>query len=307
MRSVAIRLVLLFALTLCWLSLPSGIVAQTGTRAQLGFVLDGSNTIAPDNFQTMTHLLANALSNAAVVPRDGSLEICVVQIGVHTEPNQTRLELEPTVITEATLGTITSRIRAISQGAGYTPIGSGIRECTRAMKGSPNWAGAASRVINLATDGTPYDPSFPDDTSNRSTQDALSASAEAKAAGITELDVEVLGNIATDPSKLTFFRAVVFPQPPAIVPPDSMKPGFVRLVANFPDFEGAVLAKVPLILTAIPPTSEPPTVTPVPSVTPGPTEVPEPTEIPEPSSLALLASGLSALGVYATWWKRRSR
>ena len=109
---------------------PSHSVAQVTVRAQLGFIIDGSGSIPPADFDLVKAGIANALSAPDLVPRDGTVEICAVQIagdvGVTTW-------LSPTVVTEENIDFVTGRILAIQKGGGDTPTAGGIRLMTSLM------------------------------------------------------------------------------------------------------------------------------------------------------------------------------
>jgi hypothetical protein len=343
---LAVFLVLVLLVTV---SLAPATRAQSRVRVQLAFALDGSRSIHPTNFTVMTYGVARALGNTSVVPRDGSVEVCVVQFGLPTSAGDTvKVELRPIAITDQTMGYIQSTIRAMVQGQGDTPTAGGIRVSTQLLTGSANFAGAERQVINVATDGLPYEPAkFPgvplQDVYALSAEDALVARDEAQAAGIDEIDAEVLGDLGQRPGQLQFFMDLVYPKPANVVPPDPMAPGFARIVTDFNDFEAAIYEKLAIILyptptptltstpqptaTHTPPPTIPPTIpptvapsvtaqTPAASVTPFPqpspsrTPTPGPTptpEVPEPASLALLAGGLTALMGYAGWRRRSGR
>ena len=302
--------------------------ADVPVRVQLGFVVDGSKSIHPTNFVLIKYGLASAIGRADIVPQDGSVEICVVQIGASgTFGGRVHVELDPIAVTSENIGLIQTRLRNMQQGLGYTPTAGGIRTCTGLMVASPNFSVSERQVINVATDGMPYDklkfPNLPDsELYDTSAQDALAASDEAIASGIDELDVEALGDMGQRPEQLPFLRDLVYPQPARVVPPDTMAPGFVRIVADFNDFDEALYEKLAIVLyptptptltnTATPTASNTPTATATPTgtVTPQPpatqtpvpvaTMTPTPTpEVPEPGSLLLLGTGLSALLGYA--------
>ncbi len=271
-RAVSLSLALLVVLLF---SLPSA--AQGPVRVQLGFVIDGSKSIPDTQFILITHGIARALSDPAIVPRDGTVEICVVKFGYPGSADQVRIEQGPIVITDATVGYVVDRLRAIQQGHGETPMAQGIRLCTDLITGSAHFTTAERHIINIATDGLPYDTQrFPDDPYGGAAADALLAASQAQAAGIDELDAEVVGNPGLWPDQMGFFHAVVFPQPAIEVPPGVAAPGFVWLAQTLFDFEGAIGAKLQGQL----PETETPTPTPTFTATWTPEPSATPTETP---------------------------
>ncbi|MCD6520785.1 MAG: DUF1194 domain-containing protein [Anaerolineae bacterium] len=274
---------LLLVLSVLLIGTGLSVQAQGPTvRVQLAFILDGSRSIHPTNFTLMTYGLARALNDSSIVPRDGTVEVCVVQFGCPDAEEGIREELAPIVITETTIGHIVSHIRQIEQGRGDTPTAAGIRLGTALLRGSPNFARAERQVINVATDGLPYDPAkFPDDPYDGAKADALAAGHEAQAAGIDELDAEVVGDLGQRPGQLDFFLDLVFPQPAKLVPPGGMAPGFVRIVSDFSDFAAAIDEKLASILASPTPTwTLNPTVPPSETPTPGGTVPPTLTATP---------------------------
>ena len=273
--------------------------AQGPVRVQLGFIIDGSQSIPDTQFTLITHGIARALNDPTIVPRDGTVEICIVKFGYPGSVDQVRIEQGPIVITDATIGYVVDRLRAIQEGHGETPMAQAIRLCTDLIAGSSHFATAERHIINIATDGLPYDTyRFPDDPYGGAAADALLASNQARAAGIDELDAEVVGNPALWPGRMDFFHAVVFPQPAIEVPPGVAAPGFVWLAQTLFDFEGAVAAKLQgqlaetetptATLTSTATWTAPPTDTATPEPSATPTETPiwtvEPTMTMTPGS-----------------------
>ena len=249
-------------------------------RYQVGIILDGSGTISASDFRLMCQAFATVIGTRSVVPRDGSVEITVVQIGVLDTVDQVRVEITSTQITEATVTGVVEGIQNIIQGRGMTPTGGGIRRCTSLMLGSAGARTAVRRVINVATDGKPNDPR-PGDVAHDSLQNAIDAAHEAQAQGIDELDAELLG--AWWPSELDDFMPVIFPQPVAVIEPGEpiTVPGFVQIVEDYRDFQSALRHKLRWSI-------QEPTDTPVPTLTPTRTAIPTG---PSVSALPLVVRG----------------
>ncbi|MBM3190188.1 MAG: VWA domain-containing protein [Chloroflexi bacterium] len=223
-------------------------------RYQVGILLDGSGSIRDSDFRLMREAFAAVIGNQSVVPRDGSVEITVVQIGVLGIADQVRVEITTTQVTEATVGPIVARLRGLQQGRGMTPTAAGIRRCVSLMRSSPGSATAVRRVINIATDGKPNDPD-PDTSARDSLANAIAAAQEAQAAGIDELDAELLGLWSS--ADLADFQAVIFPQPAEVFTSGQpiTAPGFVQIVEDYRDVEAALRHKMRWSVS--PPTATP--------------------------------------------------
>jgi hypothetical protein len=200
--------------------------------------------------------LTNVLNDTNYVPRDGSVEICVVQFS-----DTAVEELPPTVVTDATIAGIKATILAIVPQQQWTAMGAGIFQTLATMqKSSANFDNPnVWKVINLATDGLPNvspghtTPDYPNGKLY-----AESAVTAAVAAGIDELDVEGIG---TGVDEDWMALSIAYPDgvggnsgpivPPALYPPRPPNPnfmGFVRVCTTFADYENAVQQKLTLIL-----------------------------------------------------------
>ena len=279
-----------------------------GEFAQIAFVLDGSQSIDPSHFLEIRWALIRAITAEIVEDRDrvGQVEICVVQFGIkpEIEPSQIRVEINPVVVTAANLVQIRDRILAIQQGQGYTPTGDGIRKGTELLVNSPNYGIATRRIINIITDGGPYDlVKFPGENSGnpeRSKQDAIAAAAEAQAAGIQELNAEGFNNIGAHSWVLEFFHDLAYPQPAVQYAPGQATPeagyGFVFIctpVAGTYDLNPPVHQKLRYPFPSDTPTHTP-TVTQTPSHTP--TQTPTQTYTPSPTGSATATATASPTG-----------
>jgi hypothetical protein len=146
------------------LGVPHVASAEGGVESQICIALDGSGSIWPDEFALQINGLANAIADSEVVPRDGTVEISVVQFGTYDESGA-RVEVSATVIDSgATANSVVAAIRAMQQGGDGTPMAAGINLCTEQIIGSPNFSVAPKQIINLSTDGYPNAPGEPSAT-----------------------------------------------------------------------------------------------------------------------------------------------
>jgi len=221
--------------------------AQAQVKLQLGFLVDGSGSIASSDFQIIVNALATALADPNLVPQDGTVEVCIVQFADVSAST----EVPPTVITSSTIGAITQQIRNISQRGGGTPLWLGLDQIVANISSSANFATAQRQTINIATDGEPRVPIQSIDVAQGTTL-SLAARDRAINIGVDEIDAEGVGQATTGSSFQNFLLNVVWPQPGVLVNNGSLnsnfQPGFVILVTQFQDFAQAVRDKVNAIV-----------------------------------------------------------
>jgi len=284
MRFVRAALSVICATLLLASIVASPVAADSPVLIQLAFALDGSESMDTGDFQIMLDGLSTALSDENVVPRDGRIEVCVVQFGITGADSraEVRVEIPPTVLTSSSRGQIVYAIRNIAKGGGETPTAEAIRLCTDLITGSAHYGSSARQIINIATDGFPNDTKrFPGEPYEGAAADALLAADEAKAAGIDEIDVEALGRLQDWPGVWPFLTDLVYPEPAVIVPPDEMDLGFIRIVDEYQQFEEAIYEKLALLIWPTPtPTN---TQTPTATWTPRPTATRRPTRTATPT------------------------
>ena len=249
---------LVVALLFSTLVAPSVALAQP-PMVQMAICLDGSGSIDAGEWAIMLNGLAAAVGNPAIVPRDGSVELCVIQFSDGL-PGDAQVELPPTVVTDATAPGIVATINGINQDGGLTPLAAGIDLCVATIIGSPNFPTATWQVINITTDGAPNVPA----DGKGAAEASVTAAA---AAGIDEVDVEAVGISQLNIDWLAL--DLVYPDGPggitgAIIPPESYPPrpparGFVRVCADFNEYVEAIGEKFEAILegrlTLAPPTA----------------------------------------------------
>jgi hypothetical protein len=249
-----------------------GLIAAPATAGANGapdvlmcFLLDSSGSINSSEWGIMLDGLKAAVNDANIMPRDGSLQICIVQFG-----NDASEELGPTIVTAASVPTILAAIDNIDKDDGCTALGYGINQAVSTMSTGNSaifddpdvW-----KVINVATDGVPntYPTGWPNPTGGTTTcgsETTGMAYAEACvtaaiSAGIDELDVEGIG---TTGSQNTWMADdIVVPDGPGGVsgwivndgdsyPPRPPVVGFVRVCSDFEDYQAAIAQKLTLIL-----------------------------------------------------------
>lgn len=170
---------------------------------QLCVAIDGSGSMSADDFGRQKEGLARALLDPAVILRDGSTEIVVIQFGT---AGGARVEVSPTVVdSEAKAREIADHVRALRQGGGGTPMDKALQLCTAQITSSPTFGRTVKQVILLSTDGLPDDQG----AAERARDAAL-------AAGIDQVNVIPVGSaadlnflerLATIPSPLRSVRS----------------------------------------------------------------------------------------------------
>jgi hypothetical protein len=201
---------------------PGRLAAQPCTAVQLCIALDGSGSIVPSDFDLMKGGLADAVRDGSIVPRDGNVQLSIVQFG-----GVTRTEIAPTVIdSNAAADNFANQLQAIAKVDGGTPIDQAIAQCSTLL----NTTCAGRQVINIVTDGEPDNAGA-----------AVTARQNAVNAGVDEVNAEA---VAAPAAAFTFLRdQLVWPQPGYEAPPFSGG-GFVIRTDTFEDFADAVRGKI---------------------------------------------------------------
>jgi PKD repeat protein len=234
--------------------------AQTNNtvKTQLVIIMDGSGSISLTDFLTMLTGIANAISDPAVLPQNGTVEFGLVQFaGNVTDPSTripgARVEIPMTVITAQNVSDIASRIRGIVKGGGFTPMVSGIRLAATMITGAKARSGAR-QVFNVISDGQPNMPSPPEEAKRQT----LEARDQAVKDGLDQLDAEGIGSVEEEPEFKQFLLDLAWPQPGVIAPPfpPGHTNGFVIIVKKFADLENALKQKLVATLNE-PPVADP--------------------------------------------------
>lgn len=188
-------------------------------QTELVFALDGSGSISASDWLLQLEGIAGALEDPAIIPRDGSAAIGVVQFASYS-----REEIPLTVIdSESTALALAADVRSIPQMRGGTCMSCGI-DTARDML-VPGTSGA-KQVICLSTDGRPNDPTA-----------TINAANAAVAAGVDEISAIGVGPGAD----MQFLAQVV------------RGGGFAEAVATFEEYGFAVGRKLGLLVSGAPP------------------------------------------------------
>jgi len=217
-----------------------------GDNAQLAMILDGSGSIDSAEWALMLEGVASSLENPAIFPQDGSIELTVVQFATNA-----RVEISPTVITSANIGSIAATVRAIPKTLGSTTnMSKGFTLAADTLKASPLYDSYSRKVVNLVTDGVPTDDGGY--TSPVEQQLAIAArnylvdTLEMLTVHYGEIDSEGIGNGVDIP----WLRDNIV-WPTGYEAPPFTGPGWVRYVESFADFHSALDEKFKSIFTNI--------------------------------------------------------
>jgi uncharacterized repeat protein (TIGR01451 family) len=246
------------------------VTASPGVEVQLGFVLDASNSISSSNWTTMKNGLAAAINDASF-PKDGTIELTVVEFGTNWTGNDAKVVVGPVVITAANATTVANTIQGLSQAGGYTPLAAGIYLVGDTLYNSSNYSAAIKQAINIVTDGEPnrcspsgsnYYEGTNDNCCGSQTTNCTNARNSAVTArnyvisklGMTadqdEIDVEGVGITNTNRDWLR--DNIVYPQPGVLAPPyPTTHNGWVQVISSYSDFPAAILAKIQHVICTL--------------------------------------------------------
>lgn len=221
-------------------------------RIQLCMVLDGSGSIYSNDWVIIKQGIAKAINET--IPRDGSVELTIIQFGYSSSLGYAKTEIPPTIIDTNNYVAIANQILAINQSAGSTPMAHGLYLGWKEISNSPNFATAAKRVVNLATDGEPTDRNknatsdLDGDGYTNQYDDLIAVVNNAEVQGLDELDMEgiAISNYYRD----WFKNWVVRPQPGILAPPFS-KQGWIRVVADATEFANTIGEKLQIITAEV--------------------------------------------------------
>lgn len=127
-------------------------------KVDLFLIVDGSNSITPENYTLQLTGYADAIANSSIVPQNGNISICVIMFG-YWPPQYTDLEIPYTTITnQAVADALADKIMSMPQPQDHTPMADVFTLANRTLTGyiksgitSPD----ARQIIDIATDGRP--------------------------------------------------------------------------------------------------------------------------------------------------------
>ncbi len=223
-------------------------VATPGVRIQLCMVIDGSASINRTEWSLIVQAVAKGVRET--IPHDGSIELTIVQFG-YSSPTYARIEIQPTIVTNANYAELAKNVTKMTQGNDGTPMAHGLYLAWNSVKSSSNFPIAVKQIINLATDGEPNlrnnnaTSDMDGSGSINAYDDVIAVVNGAMNQGLDELDIEGIGIANTN--KDWFRNWVVRPQPGAIAPPFS-KAGWIRFVVDVPEFADTLGQKLHAIV-----------------------------------------------------------
>jgi len=258
-RIFGIALVLVMVVAVSVISPPPVRAEDDVVKVQLAMILDGSESIEPDEWSAIVNGLASAVNNSACIPHDGTVELTVVQFGYSADYDYAQVEVEPVVITSANANTIAAQIQIMGQGDGLTPMAYGIHLAADTLAASPNFDPDRKQALNLVTDGW---PSVCDNTlscplscgGTIESREANVVCARDYAIQILEMtDVQdiICSEAIGDGTDVDLLREIVFPQPGCdwpIAQPSPTCSGWVRQVADAGEFADTICEKLEILL-----------------------------------------------------------
>ena len=234
-------------------SLTAGVLSLSSHAAvttQLGFVWDESGSLSNAEFNLMKNGYLAAIN---ALPTDGSIELTIV-----TYSTDAVTLVAPVVFTAATKAAVVATVTANLQDGGSTATGAGIERAAQLMRASSQYLPSLRSIINLATDG------IANVGSPNGQQAAINAATAARNNGIDALTAEFVGTASGGAQAL---RDIVFSPNcgPAndcgVVitdtnlltdPMSATARPWVLDVADFRDFEAALIRKVAVVTGTIP-------------------------------------------------------
>jgi len=219
-------------------------------RTQMCIIIDGSGSINETKWTIIKNGIAEAVNST--IPKDGSVELTIVQFGYSASKGYAKTELTPTVVDGENYAAIVDTVLAMPKSNQCTPMAHGIFLGWTELRNSPNFAFSEEQVINLVTDGaanirnncttSDLDGSAGDSPNAR--DDVIAVVNDAVSQGLDELDVEMIDTASTN--RYWLKNWVVRPQPAHYAPPFNL--GWIRVVTNSSMFAETLGAKFNAVL-----------------------------------------------------------
>lgn len=236
-----------------------------GEPTQLAMILDGSDSIGPDDWTLSLDGLATAIQNKSTFPQDDRVEITIVQFG-GKQPAYAQKEIGPIVINEMNNATVADDIRNITQIGDKTPTSCGILLAADTLADSSFFNPSKKQVILLVTDGNPThccvcDGDYqsvgdsgelgPKKTAN-SARDYLIAKLE-MTDDQDEFDAMAVGH--SSPHAIWLKDNIAWPEPGYFAPPfqvDGSRQGWVNEISTWQEFADSIEDMFRIIFSQIP-------------------------------------------------------
>jgi len=243
---------------------------------QFVILLDGSGSIASKSWKLACDGIANAICNESVFPRDGSVELTIIQFGVNNVC--ARVEIGPMIIYEDNINSIKDQIIALKnkQGKGWTPVAAAFYLGNDILANSINFGGFNpnyKQEIILVTDGNANVISNPGDyCGTNAGNDVLGKTSAAQARNYLLNGLEMTDDrdeidvIAVDPGQghapideEFLCDNIVWPQPcyDGVPPPENdigwppASPGWYRHIDGWQEFCDTVSSIFKIIFNKI--------------------------------------------------------
>jgi hypothetical protein len=181
---------------------------------ELCLAIDASGSISSADFTLQLEGIATSVEDPSIVPQNSTVKISLVQFA-----SSAQVEVASTLVdSQATATALASSIRNIVKRGGGTNIGSGITACA----GTFAFTGTDEQIIDVSTDGQSANPIPARDAAIAGGVDVVNALGVGSGINVNQLN------------------DLVWPQPVSTLP----APGFVRIIADFSEFNEAIKAKI---------------------------------------------------------------
>ncbi|MFZ2070111.1 MAG: DUF1194 domain-containing protein [Halobacteriota archaeon] len=226
----------------------TGVVSSVAAteKIDLFLLIDGSGSVAAEDYINQTSGYAAAIDNESIVPQDGSVSICVIMFGFkpggvynpqlmpYNVYNYAKVIVPYTTITNAAVAkSVSETISNTKQPGDGTPIEAAfhvaIEELKKAVKEGKIELNKSTQKIDISSDGRPnmmhlrdFYGKFRDEKDKEAVYKAFDARTEAIAAGFDEINalgVDLKDTTRSYPYNREFLEDMVLPQPCDTEPP----------------------------------------------------------------------------------------